>query len=131
MKSTNPAVGVIVGCVVLLGASGASAQDWPQWRGPNRDAKATGFVAPKTWPKELTKKWSVPVGDGVATPALVGDKLYVFTRQDGNEVIRCLDATTGKEVWQDKYQADDATGAAARFRSWGRGVRRQWPRAKS
>ncbi len=32
------------------------------------------------------------MGDGVATPALVGDKLYVFSRQEGNEVIRCLDA---------------------------------------
>jgi outer membrane protein assembly factor BamB len=115
MKRMNPAVGVIVGCVVLLGASGASAQDWPQWRGPNRDAKATGFVAPKTWPKELTKKWTVPVGDGVATPALVGDKLYVFTRQGDNEILRCLDAATGNEVWQDKYTAAAVTGPAGSF----------------
>ena len=50
------------------------AQDWPQWRGPNRDAKATGFKAPKAWPKELTQKWKVTVGEGVASPALVCDK---------------------------------------------------------
>jgi hypothetical protein len=62
----------------------AGASDWPQWRGANRDAKVTGFVAPTTWPKELTKKWSIPVGDGVATPAMVGDRLYVFTRQWDN-----------------------------------------------
>jgi outer membrane protein assembly factor BamB len=92
-----------------------SADDWPQWRGPNRDAKVTGFISPKTWPKELTQKWKVTVGDGVATPALVGDKIYVFSRQGGNEVIRCLSATDGKEQWQDKYEAQDATGAAARF----------------
>jgi outer membrane protein assembly factor BamB len=77
------------------------AADWPQWRGPNRDAKITGFDAPGAWPKELTKKWSVTVGDGVATPALVGDKLYVFAREDDKEVGRCLDAATGKEVWRD------------------------------
>src|SRR2546425_7333246 len=66
--------------LVLITATVAGniwAQDWPQWRGPNRDAKATGFSAPKTWPKELTQKWKVTVGEGVATPALVGDKLYV------------------------------------------------------
>src|SRR5262249_16553695 len=81
----------------------------------NRDAKVTGFNAPKTWPKELTQKWKVTVGDGVATPALVGDKLYVFTRQDANEVIRCLDAATGKELWQENYTAQAVTGPASRF----------------
>jgi outer membrane protein assembly factor BamB len=91
------------------------AQDWPQWRGKNRDAKATDFKAPQTWPKELTQKWKVTVGDGVATPALVGDKLYVFARQEGNEVLRCLDASSGKELWQDKYETQGAQGPAASF----------------
>jgi outer membrane protein assembly factor BamB len=101
--------------VVGICALAASAGDWPQWRGPNRDAKAAAFVAPETWPKDLKQQWKVPVGDGVATPALVGDKLYVFTRQEGNEIIRCLDASTGKEIWQDKYEAQGATGPAQGF----------------
>src|SRR5262249_39842737 len=54
--------GVIVGCVLLLGAGCVWAQDWPQWRGPNRDNKVMGFTEPTTWPKELTKKWKVTVG---------------------------------------------------------------------
>jgi outer membrane protein assembly factor BamB len=101
--------GVLFGIML---AGGARAQDWPQWRGPNRDAKAAGFEAPKTWPKELTKKWTVPVGGGDATPALAGDKLYSFTRQGEDEVIRCLDAATGNEVWKEKYAAGPATGPA-------------------
>src|SRR5262249_8600871 len=80
----------------LLGlAVSANAQDWPQWRGPNRDAKVDGFTAPKEWPKELTKKWKITVGNGVATPALVGERLYVFTREGNNEVIRCLKVADG------------------------------------
>ena len=67
-----------------------AAADWPQWRGANRDGKVAEFVAPKTWPKQLTQKWKVTVGEGVATPALVGDKLYVFSRQENNEITRCL-----------------------------------------
>ncbi len=106
---------VIVGCTMLFVASAARGQDWPQWRGPNRDAKVTGFEMPKTWPKQLTQKWKVTVGDGVATPSLAGDKLYVFTRQGGDEVIRCLDASTGKELWQDKYAAQPATGISGSF----------------
>src|SRR6266513_774811 len=78
--------------IISLVASAGFAQDWPQWRGANRDAKAADFKAPKTWPKELTQKWKVTVGEGVATPSLVGDKLYVCSRQEGSEITRCLDA---------------------------------------
>jgi outer membrane protein assembly factor BamB len=112
MRNAMPTTSVMAVWVVMLGMTCVSGQDWPQWRGPNRDAKAADFNAPKTWPKELTQKWKVPVGGGDATPALVGDKLYVFTREGGDEVIRCLDAATGKEVWQDKYEAQPATGPA-------------------
>jgi outer membrane protein assembly factor BamB len=115
MNNAKRTAGALLGCVMLLGASGASAQDWPQWRGLHRDARVTGFNAPTTWPKELTKKWTVTVGDGVATPSLVGDKLYVFSRQGGDEVTRCLDAATGKELWMDKYAAPAVTGAAKKF----------------
>lgn len=115
MKNAARLAGVFVGCVTLLGASGAGAQDWPQWRGPNRDAKVTGFKVPQTWPRELTQKWKVAVGNGVATPALVGDRLYVFSRQEADEVIRCLDAATGKDVWQEKYATEGAAGPASRF----------------
>jgi outer membrane protein assembly factor BamB len=90
----------------ILLAAPAAAADWPQWRGPKRDAKVAGFEAPATWPKTLVNKWQVAVGDGVATPALVGDKLFIFSRQGGDEIIRCLDAATSKEQWQDKYSAD-------------------------
>jgi outer membrane protein assembly factor BamB len=101
--------------ITLLAAGGAAAQDWPQWRGANRDAKAAGFNAPKEWPKELTRKWRIDVGDGVATPSLVGDKLYVFARQEGGEIIRCLNVATGEELWRNKYDALGASGPAASF----------------
>jgi len=101
-------------CVVLVCAGMVFGADWPQWRGPNRDGKASGFEAPAKWPKELTQKWKVTVGEGCATPALVGEKLYVFARQGEDEVTLCLNAGDGKEVWRDKYTAQAVTGAAAR-----------------
>jgi len=101
--------------ILLACASFVTAADWPQWRGPNRAAVVPDFTAPTTWPKELTKKWSAPVGEGVATPALVGKKLYAFGYQDGKEVIRCLDAGTGKELWKNEYEARPAGGPARGF----------------
>ncbi|HTU90825.1 MAG TPA: PQQ-binding-like beta-propeller repeat protein [Gemmataceae bacterium] len=115
MTNATRTMGVLVGAGILLNMSCLYAQDWPQWLGPHRDAKASGFQAPKTWPKELTQKWKISIGDGVATPALVGDKLYVFSRQQGSEILRCLDAATGKEQWQDKYESGGVTGAASGF----------------
>ncbi len=114
LKHTLRPIPLLLSGVVLFSASLVFAQDWPQWRGPNRDAKAAGFTAPKTWPKQLTQKWKTAVGAGDATPALVGDRLYVFARQEGDEVTRCLDATTGKELWQDKYAVQAITGADSR-----------------
>ncbi len=114
MRNADRSIGVIAGCVILLCAGSALAQDWPQWRGANRDGKVAGFTAPQTWPKALTRKWQTKVGSGDATPALVGEKLYVFTRQGGNEVILCLEAGSGKELWKDQYAARPVTGAASR-----------------
>ncbi|HEY3390883.1 MAG TPA: hypothetical protein VGK38_14995, partial [Prolixibacteraceae bacterium] len=83
----------------LVMTTNAFPQDWPQWRGANRDGKVTGFEVPKSWPSELTPQWKVNVGLGDASPVMAGGKLYSFTRQESDEVIKCLDATTGKELW--------------------------------
>jgi outer membrane protein assembly factor BamB len=101
-------VSAVATVVALLGLATPHTRggDWPQWRGANRDAKVTDFKPPKTWPKELKKEWKVTVGEGVATPALVGDKLFVFSREGGAEITRCLEAGNGKEVWKDKYDAE-------------------------
>jgi outer membrane protein assembly factor BamB len=109
MKNATCTIGLMV---LLFGASCALAQDWPQWRGPGRDNHVIGFKAPDAWPKELTKKWKVTVGEGESSPTLVGSKLYVFGRQDGNEVMQCLDANTGKTLWKDKYATDASTGGS-------------------
>ena len=114
MERTNRSRVVTAGCVILVLTGGVLAQDWPQWRGPHRDGKAAGFTAPQQWPAELTQKWTATVGQGDATPALVGERLYVFARQGGDEVTLCLSAGDGKEIWRDAYAAQEVTGAAAR-----------------
>lgn len=112
MKTKDLLKAVIVGCVILISAGSVLAQDWPQWRGSNRDGKVSKFAMPEKWPAELTQKWKVTVGVGTdSTPALVGDRLFVFTRQGGDEVILCLDAGTGEEKWRNNYEAEAKTSA--------------------
>jgi outer membrane protein assembly factor BamB len=83
-------------------ASQAGA-DWPQWRGPNRDASIGSFKPPAQWPEQLTRRWKVDVGLGYATPILVGARLYMFARQGDNESMTALDAATGATLWRTSY----------------------------
>jgi outer membrane protein assembly factor BamB len=80
------------------------AQDWGQWRGPNRDG-IIPFSEPKTWPEKLTPKWKVSVGDGYASPLLVHGRILEFTRQGDDEVAMSIDPENGKILWQQKYPA--------------------------
>jgi len=95
--------------VALGGLSGVvsaqNALDWPQWRGPNRDGSLASFAEPKSWPENLTRQWKIEVGTGYATPIVVGNRVYAFTRQEENEVMRALDAANGKVVWETSYPA--------------------------
>jgi len=84
--------------VVLLLATAAQAQDWPQWRGPNRDGNVAGSTA--AWPKDLQEEWKVTVGIGHSSPVVVDKKIYVFARQGEEETLLSLDAATGKELWR-------------------------------
>jgi outer membrane protein assembly factor BamB len=86
-------------------APAAVAQDWPQWRGPNRDGATASFRAPTSWPEELTQQWKVDVGLGYATPLLVGDRIYMYTRQHEDEVMMALNADSGETIWRTTYPA--------------------------
>jgi outer membrane protein assembly factor BamB len=87
----------------------SSPQDYPQWRGRDRDGSASAFSEPKTWPEKLTRKWKIEVGEGYATPIVVGKRVYTFTRRGGNEVMTALDAATGDVLWQTGYQSPTLT----------------------
>ena len=98
---------LLLGAGLGLFSLSAGAGDWPQFRGPGRDNKVVGFAVPSAWPKELKKEWKITVGEADGAPVLAGDKLYVFTRVKDDEVVRCLDANSGKEVWTDKNPVGD------------------------
>jgi outer membrane protein assembly factor BamB len=111
MKKVNLIISIL-SLLIIFCSSVSFGQDWPQWRGINRDGKVTGFKAPANWPAELKMDWKVTVGFGDATPVLTGNKIYLNTRQGDQEVILCLDAETGKELWKNQYPSTAVTGPA-------------------
>ena len=83
----------------------SASEDYTQWRGPRGEGSASTFVEPAQWPEELRLEWKVQIGEGYATPLVVGDVVYAFVRREGREVMAALDASTGDELWQSGYPA--------------------------
>jgi outer membrane protein assembly factor BamB len=90
--------------VLLLLLLAQAAQDWPHWRGPERN----GIVAEPSgwggagWPVDAPA-WTAKVGDGNTSPLVVGGRLYTMGWAQGRDTVWCLDAATGKEFWKQTY----------------------------
>jgi outer membrane protein assembly factor BamB len=95
------------------GRAAPGLSDWPQWRGVNRDGVVAAFTEPKAWPEQLSLKWKVDVGAGYSAPIIVGNRIYIFERREPDEVLRALDAETGKTVWESRYAAPYKPNPAA------------------
>ena len=91
----------------------STSEDYTQWRGLRSDGSASAFVEPVRWPEELSREWRVEVGEGYATPLVVGDVVYAFVRREGWEVVVALEASTGDELWQSGYPAPYEPGEPA------------------
>jgi outer membrane protein assembly factor BamB len=103
-RSWNPVV-LLAWLITLVVWSPALAQDWNQWRGPNRDGVVASSGLPTSWPETLKPGWKLTVGVGHSSPIVAGNKVIVFTRQEEREVVSSVDLATGKVVWQDAYDA--------------------------
>ena len=99
-------------CLIASSTSSLLAEtpSWTGWRGNDRDAKVADFIPPKTWPEKLEKQWTTEVGDGYATPLVVGDRVFQHARQNGKEVLLCLDLKNGKELWKSETPVEFEAG---------------------
>jgi outer membrane protein assembly factor BamB len=82
------------------------AQDWNQWRGPARDGMVSAANAPSSWPASFRPLWRVEIGEGYSSPVVSHGTVFVHGRKDPEEVVMGINLSTGKVIWQQKYQAD-------------------------
>jgi outer membrane protein assembly factor BamB len=80
------------------------AEDWPQFRGVNRDGVSheTGLL--KSFPAEgLKVRWRKPVGWGLTTPVVAAGRVYVMDAElhppKSKERVLCFDEATGAPLW--------------------------------
>lgn len=84
-----------------------AATGWFQWRGPTRDGRAPAGAFRTDWDRNPPKLlWSTPCGGGYSSCVVVDGRVYTQDRQGGDERIVCLDAESGKPIWDYRYPAD-------------------------
>ena len=87
----------------VLPALFANAQDWPQWRGPNFNGTTTAKKLPVKFGPSDNVVWSVDLpGPSAATPAVVGDHVFVSSSDTASETLLayCFDRESGKQLWK-------------------------------
>ena len=81
------------------------ADDWPQWRGPNRDGVCAQTGLLQSFPAEgLRLVWRVPVGWGFSSPVVAQGRVYLAdseaVKPKAKERLHSFDEATGKFLWQ-------------------------------
>lgn len=100
-------------------ASPILAEDWPQWRGVNRDAVIQEQGLMKTLPAgTLPRRWSVPVGSGYSGPSVAKGLVFLTDRGPEGidkevERVLCFKADDGELVWEHTYDASYTVGYRA------------------
>jgi outer membrane protein assembly factor BamB len=93
---------VTIFLMTLAFTSVTRAEDWPQWRGPERTgiSKETGLL--QTWPADgPALRWkATDIGTGYSSPSVVRGRVYLQTTHDNDEFALALDEKTGAKIWE-------------------------------
>ena len=88
-------------------AQAAFTDDWPQWRGPARDAVwAETDIIDKFHSNKIELKWRVPISSGYSGPTVAGGRVYVTDRiVEPREIerVHCFDCRTSEKIWSHTY----------------------------
>src|SRR2546422_10054804 len=98
MLDTKTLVSILSRTILI---SAASAGDWPQWQGPDRNAvsKETGLL--KEWPQDGPQlAWKAKnLGGGYSAPSVAAGRIFGMSNRGNDEGVWALDEKNGKELW--------------------------------
>jgi outer membrane protein assembly factor BamB len=96
---------LLVLAALASSAPGLRAQ-WTQWGGPHRNFTVEGAALALRWPAGGPPEiWSRPFGDGYSAVLVEGDRVYSMRRDGQADLVVCLDAATGRAVWETRYDS--------------------------
>ncbi len=88
-------------CALTLISTLCQADDWPQWRGPNRDGLSPETGLLQQWPQGGPKLvWKATgLGEGFSTVSVVGDRIFTTGEKGGVSYVHSLNRADGKLLW--------------------------------
>src|SRR5436309_15309983 len=89
-----------------------AAEDWPQWRGPNRDGISTETGLLKDWPAggpPLLWK-ATGLGEGYSTVSVSAGRIFTIGDRSGASFVVAVNVADGKPVWSAKLGKAGAPG---------------------
>ena len=88
-------------------ATAVPAEDWPQWRGPDRNGISKETNWQHEWPADGPPVlWKTDVGTGFASFSVAQGRVYTTGFADEKDTVFCFDAATGKEIWKHSYPSE-------------------------
>jgi outer membrane protein assembly factor BamB len=93
--------------------------DWPQWRGPNRDGRSAETGLLKDWPAGGPPlAWKTGgAGEGYSSFSVANGRLYTLGAHDVREYVIAFDAASGKRLWEtengSRFENDRGSGPRA------------------
>jgi outer membrane protein assembly factor BamB len=108
MSSSRKALAAAVVVIPWLVSASVRSEDWPQWRGLNRDGVSSEVGLLESFPATGLKfRWRAPAGWGFSSPIVAQGRVYLadseVVKPKAKERVRCLDEVTGKVLWTHSY----------------------------
>lgn len=104
-----------VSLILLATVGHAAPNDWPQFRGPNRDGISTDSALLKEWPVEGPPLvWKITgLGRGLASVAIADGKFFTATKRKDAQYLVAYDLASQKELWSTRIseKGDEPQGA--------------------
>ena len=101
---------ILVAVILFFGGSQIFAQDWPDWRGENRDGVWNDpDVIQEFESDEISIKWKVPIGAGYSGPTVANGRVYVTDRPENpinQERVLCFGVQNGDLIWSYSYNCE-------------------------
>ncbi|MCH2201078.1 MAG: PQQ-like beta-propeller repeat protein [Fuerstiella sp.] len=95
-------------------ATVATAGDWPQILGTQRDGIAIDEKLLSQWPKSGPEEvWQAKVGQGFAGVAVNNDVVYLFHRLGRSEIVEARYAVNGEPIWKQSFSCDYRGGVSS------------------
>jgi len=92
--------GLVILVAALVPPSTAAADNWPNWRGPNRDGVTTEAV-PLEWDTETNVVWKLEMPEWTGSTPAIWEELIFLNVADGDTLeLWCVDRNTGRPIWQ-------------------------------